>query len=644
MTTQTPTSFPAPLALPAAADSLTWIRDGCTGSLQRARDLVDALKSDCPADAPSVLRAWNDVQIELSNAVAAASVYAETNPDTAVREAADEAMQQINEFATDLGLDGELFAIFDGLSRDGLDGTAGRLLSRELRDFRRAGVDRDEQTRARLRELAQLELRASQEFGRNIREGVRCIRVDPDDLAGMPADWLASHQPGDDGLVTVTTDYPDSVPVGTFCEIPATRRAISFERLNVAWPANDEVLQRILTLRAEHAGLLGYADWADFTAETKMIGTGAAITEFIDRVAGLSEDAAARDKQILVDRVRQDDPSASDIYGYDLAYYGELVRKESYDVDAQRVRTFFDFDAVLQGLLTVTGRLFGLTWETIADANVWAPEVLGYDVLSGSTRIGRIYLDLHPRDGKFKHAAQFTLVEGIHDRQLPEGVLVCNFSRGLMEHSEVTTFFHEFGHLIHHVVGGDQDWLAFSGVATEWDFVEAPSQMLEEWAWDPGVLAMFAVDADGETIPADLVERMRTADDFGKGYLARTQMFYAALSVGIHQNRPDDLTRAVRVAQERYSVFPYIEDTHFHCAFGHLDGYSSGYYTYMWSLVIAKDMFSSFHADNLFEPHAAARYRDRVLAPGGSKDAADLIADFLGRPYTFDAYAAWLAQ
>lgn len=644
MTTQTTDSTAGALELPAPDDTMTWLGDRSRGSLERAREMVRSLKSEPPTDALTVLRAWNDIQVEVSNAAASAAVYSETNPEKDVREAADETMQQVDEFATDLGLDGELFAIFDALSSEGLTPTAARLLERQLRDFRRSGVDRDETTRTRLRELAQLELRASQEFGRNIREGVRSIRVSPHDLAGMPADWLASHEPDGDGLITVTTDYPDSVPVGTFCSVPATRRAISMERLNIAWPANDAVLQRLLELRAEHAGLLGYKDWADFNAETKMIRTGSAINEFIDRIVVASTDAAQRDKQIVLDRLRQDDPDAQDIYSYDLSYYSELVRKESYDVDAQLVRTFFRFDAVLQGLLTVTGRLFGLTWQAVPDAPVWAPDVAAYDVLRDGTRIGRIYLDLHPREGKYKHAAQFTLVEGIRGRQLPEGVLVCNFSRGLMEHSEVTTFFHEFGHLIHHVVGGGQEWVEFTGVATEWDFVEAPSQMLEEWAWDPAVLAEFAVDADGTVIPEALVRRMRTADDFGKGYLARTQMFYAALSVGIHQHRPEELTTAVREAQQRYSVFPYIEDTHFQCAFGHLDGYSSGYYTYMWSLVIAKDMFSAFHADDLFEPHVAARYRDRVLAAGGSKDAADLVADFLGRPYTFDAYAAWLAE
>ena len=206
------------------------------------------------------------------------------------------------------------------------------------------------------------------------------------------------------------------------------------------------------------------------------------------------------------------------------------------------------------------------------------------------------------------------------------------------------TLFHEFGHLVHHVLAGRQEWLRFSGVATEWDFVEAPSQMLEEWAWDADVLATFAQDAEGETIPAELVDRMRRADDFGKGYQARTQMFYAALSYDFHVNPTPDLTARLVELMERYSVFPYLPGTHMHTHFGHLDGYGSGYYTYMWSLVIAKDLFSAFDHEDLFDPEVAGAYRDKVLRQGGRKDAADLVEDFLGRPYTFDAYAAWLAE
>ncbi len=204
--------------------------------------------------------------------------------------------------------------------------------------------------------------------------------------------------------------------------------------------------------------------------------------------------------------------------------------------------------------------------------------------------------------------------------------------------------FHEFGHLVHHVLAGKQPWARFSGVATEWDFVEAPSQLLEEWAWDANVLRTFATDADGTPIPEDLVAKMRAADEFGKGYQARTQMFYAAVSYELHQDRGSDLTAQIRELQERYDLFPFIEGSHFHASFGHLTSYASAYYTYMWSLVIAKDLFAQFDTADLLAADVATRYRDTVLAPGGSKDAADLVADFLGRPYNADAFGRWLAS
>ena len=634
----------SPLVLPSPQEARAWLLQRCDDSLADAARTVSDLKAAEQLSAQQVVDAWNEIQIALGNASAAASVHSETHPDAAVREAGDDAMRRIDAFSTDLGLDRELSDIVGAVSDEGLDHDSARLLGRIRRDFHRSGVDRDEATRARLKELAELELAASQEFSRNIRDGVRQIRVRPEDLAGLPQDWLGDHPADDNGLVTVTTDYPDSVPLMSFCSNRATREAMTLERLNVAWPVNDKVLLRLIELRQERASLLGYATWADFDAEVKMIKTGTAIREFIDKIADAARDSALRDKEVVLQRLRQDVPDAADITSVDLAYYGEVVRKETYDVDAQLVRTYFNFGTVRQGLLDVTARLFGLSWVAVPDAPVWHSDVTAYDVVRDDERIGRIYLDLHPRDGKFKHAAQFDLVNGVTGRQLPEGVLVCNFTRGLMEHDEVVTLFHEFGHLIHHVVGGDQRYARFSGVATEWDFVEAPSQMLEEWAWDPTVLASFAKNAAGESIPAALVERMKKGEDFGKGYHARTQMFYAGLSHALYTAPQTDVTATLREQQERYSVFPYIPDTHFHCAFGHLDGYSSGYYTYMWSLVIAKDMFSAFDPQNLFDPQVAGRYRDTVLAPGGSRDAADLVADFLGRPYSFDSYADWLAR
>jgi thimet oligopeptidase len=637
---------PTPLTLPAPTDWLDWIGARGEEQLAQTRRLVDELKADPPTDPHEVLRIWNDAQTALSNAASIGSLFAEVHPDKAVRDRAEGVAQQVQKLDTDLGLDQELYAVFAGLDRSGLDADAARVLEHTLRDFRRSGVDRDEMTRARLRQLSEQAILLSQEFSKNLREDVRSIRVRPEQLEGLPQDWVDGHPAGDDGLVTVSTDYPDSIPFRTFARDADARRELTTAFLTIGHPANDDVLQRLFALRREWAALLGYETWADFDAEVKMIGSGAAIGEFIDRITELSTESAARDKQVLLDRLRQDRPDADDIDGADVLHYAELVRKERFAVDAQRVRTYFTFEQVRQGLLDVTGRLFGLTWTPVPreDAGTWHEDVATFDVSFDGEGLGRIHLDLHPRDGKYKHAAQFDLVRGVTGVQLPEGVLVCNFNRGLLEHDEVVTLFHEFGHLIHHVLGGHTPWVRFSGVATEWDFVEAPSQMLEEWAWDADVLATFARDAEGRTIPAELVAAMKEADDFGKGYQARTQMFYAALSYDLHVRETPDLTARLRELMDRYSVFPYIDGTHQQCSFGHLDGYSSAYYTYMWSLVIAKDMFSAFDREDLFDPEVAGAYRDKVLAQGGRRDAADLVADFLGRPYTFDAYAAWLAQ
>jgi len=646
--TDTQTPQPDPVDLPGGRDWLEWVTRHCNDQLDEARRQVGLVKAGS-SDAPVVLVAWNKAEIAIANA-GAVSLWAEVHPDAAVRDRADDLGQEVQKYVTELGLDRDLYAVFDRLASSydlsSLDADARRVLEHTLRDFRRAGVDRDDATRDRLRELSELGVKLSQDFGRNIRDDVRSIRVAPERLAGLPEDYRAAHAPDDDGLVTITTDYPDLVPFITFGADAEARHELALAQNNVAWPVNDQVLQDLLAVRRETADLLGYDSWPDYDTEVKMIGSGQAVAAFIDRVGEAAKERAGVEVGVLLERKRIDDPTADTVATYDSRYYSELVRREQYDVDGQVVRTYFPFEQVRQGLLDVTGRLFGLGWTPVPreDAGTWHDEVASYDVDLDGTRIGRIHLDLHPREGKFKHAAQFDLVKGIAGEQLAEGVLVCNFNRGLMEHDEVVTLFHEFGHLVHHVLAGQGTWARFSGVATEWDFVEAPSQMLEEWAWDADVLSTFARNEAGETIPADLVAAMRRADQFGKGLYAVQQMSYAARSYWFHAGPHDDLTSYGDELQRRYSVFPPLEGAHMHCAFGHLDGYSSGYYTYMWSLVIAKDLFSAFDPDDLFAPDVALAYRDKVLARGGSQDAADLVADFLGRPYSFDSWAAWLAE
>ncbi|GGF47778.1 Zn-dependent oligopeptidase [Marmoricola endophyticus] len=628
-----------PLALPTD-DWASWLADRAGGELRLAGTQVGALKE--AADDAVALEVWNDAMIALGNAFAVCSLLSSVHPDPSVVEQAERIEVEARAFSTDLFLDAEVFARLDAVDPSVLDEGGRRVLADALRDFRRSGVDRDDDVRERVRALDQRLTDLEQAFSRHIRDGRRTTRVPADALDGLPDDFVADHPVDADGQVTISTEYPDTHPFLAYCSDPEARHAVAATYYDLAHPANDQVLLDLLDTRHEKATLLGYAGFPDYDAETKMIGTGEAIAAFVDRIAAQSLDAGERDVAVLRERAAQDGVEQIDISNS--RYYSETVRREQYDVDAQQVRRYLDFGRVHDGLLAVTGRLFGLDYVPVdrGEARTWHEDVSTYDVVADGAHLGRIHLDLHTREGKYNHAAQFDLVPGVAGRQLPEGVLVCNFPRGLMDHDEVVTLFHEFGHLLHHVLAGHHSWVRFSGVATEWDFVEAPSQMLEEWAWSTEVLQTFATDEAGEPIPAALVEAMRAADEFGKGVQARTQMFYAALSYRLHEERPRDLTAAMFALYDTYSLVRPIPESHFYAGFGHLAGYTSAYYTYMWSLVIAKDMFSAFDAGDLFAPEVAHRYRDTVLVPGGSKDAADLVEDFLGRPYDTEAFTAWL--
>ncbi|UGT44923.1 Zn-dependent oligopeptidase [Nocardia yamanashiensis] len=629
-----------PLALPTS-DWAKWLDGYVREQLRIVGETMRALRGGAGVDTGQVLGLWNDGDIALRAADSAAGLFAEVHPDGEVRGLAEKLVQDIDRVKTDRDLDRVLYETVVRTDPAGLDAIGVRMREHVLRDFRRAGVDSDDATRARLRAISERLAVLEQDFRRTITEDVRTLRFAPEVFDGLPDDFVDSHAPGEDELVEVSTDYPDYLPFRTFARDADARRALTVEFESRGWPANNDVLHEILDLRDEKARLLGYSGWPDYDAEVKMIGTGAAIAEFLERISAAAADAGRRELGELLARRQVDDPAATGVDRSESGYYLELIRRERFDVDAREVRRYFDFQRVRTGLLDVTGGLFGVEYRPV-EVPVWHEEVTAYDVYTDGERRGRIYLDLHPREGKYKHAAQFDLVAGVTDRQLPEGVLVCNFSRGLMEHDHVVTLFHEFGHLLHHVLGGRQRWARFSGVATEWDFVEAPSQMLEEWAWDPTVLATFAVDDTGAPIPADLVARMREAHEFGKALGILTQVGYAAISYELHHDRPADHTAAVAAAMGRHSLIARVPDTHFQTSFGHLSGYTSGYYTYLWSLVIAKDLFSAFDPADLLDPAAAHRYRDRVLVPGGSRDAADLTADLLGRPFTFDAFRSWL--
>lgn len=624
--------------------------DGCRRDMQRARAEAERAKATGARDPAATLRAFDAAFAALGDAASRSSLARNVHPDAAMRDAAEAAEQQVDALSTELSLDRGLYEALRGLDVSGEDRATRHLVEKSLRDFRRAGVDRDDATQARVRALREELVRIGQEFGRNIKDDVRRVELDPAELEGLPEDWRRVHPPGPGGKVTVTTDNTDYVPFMTYARSERAREALWRQYRLRGHPRNLDVLSRMLARRAELARLLGYPSWAAYVTEDKMIGSAEAAADFVERIARAAEARMRRDHAQLLERKRKEAPGAERVEPWDSAYLQERVKAESYGFDSQSVRPYLEYAQVKQGVLDVTARLFGIGYRRV-DAPVWHDDVEAYDVLEGDRPLGRVFLDMHPREGKYKHYAQFTLASGQRDVKLPEGVLVCNFPRpgaqapALMEHGDVKTFFHEFGHLLHHVLGGHTRWAIQSGVATEWDFVEAPSQMLEEWVWDPEVLAGFARHVEtGEPIPADLVRRMKAADEYGKGLLVRQQMFYAATSLELHRRDPDglDTTALVAEMQERYTPFRHVEGTYFQESFGHLDGYSAIYYTYMWSLVIAKDLFGPFRAAGLMSRGPARRYREAILEAGGSRPAAELVQEFLGRPHSFDAYEEWL--
>ena len=622
--------------------------------LARARDILAALVGvSGKRTVANTLVPYDRLMRELDRAAAATSLVQKVHPDSTLRQAADRSDRKVSALATDVSLDRRVFDAVRTMDLDGADDVTRHYVGRILRDFRLAGVDRDAATRERIKALREELVVIGQEFDRNIRDDVRVVEVaSAAELEGLPPDYIAAHRPGPDGRIRITTEYPDVFPVLTYARSDDLRRRLRSEFDNRAHPANMAVLDRLIVRRHELARLLGYDSWADYALADKMVGSAARASEFIDQVVAASEGAAEREYRVLLEQKRKSDPDAADVGRWEIAYLRELVRRSEYDFDSQKVRPYFPYARVKQGVLDLAARLFGVTFRPMKDAPVWHSSVEGWEMYEGGRLTGRFYLDMHPRAGKFGHAAHFRIRTGTTDGALPESALVCNFpgdvpgDPGLMNHAEVETFLHEFGHLMHSLLAR-QRWNGVSGVRTEWDFVEAPSQMLEEWSWGPEVLAGFARHYEtGEPIPAGLVGQLERATRFGRALDVRTQMTYARISLSLYDRPPAavDTDSIVDAVTRAYQPIPPMPGTHMQASFTHLNGYSAFYYTYMWSLVIAKDLFSRFDRDDLMAEGPARRYRSVILERGGSAPAARMVEEFLERPFSFDAWRRWLEE
>lgn len=634
------------------ADSLKGVVDA---RVAHARALLDQMLAVTGTRTPAnTLTPYDDLLGELHVAASQARIMAALHPDEAVRKMGEELNRTVNALSAEITLRPDVYAAISAIDLQPADADTRYYVQRELRDFRLAGVDKPAEVRERVKVLRDELTARMDEFARNARNGRRTVTVGGvAELAGLPADFIKRVAQDGKAPITLTTDDIDARPVGAYARNAELRRRMMVEVYNIGAPANLNALRRILEVRYEIATLLGFENWAAYDAASRMSGDVQAITRFIDRIVEASGPKAAREHAELVSQKGREFPGEP-FHLWDRNYYSEMVRRASYDFDSQSVRPYFPFNGVLAGVLDVTSRVFGLTYEPDTSIPAWHPSVRVYSVRDGERLIGRVYLDLHRRTGKSATGANATLVRnGGPGRPVPESVLVASLpgdqpgDPGLMTHEEVRTLFHEFGHVVHRLIGGHHRWQRLSSTALERDFTEAPSQMLEEWTWDPRTLASFARHYQtGEPIPERLVLQMRRASEFGKGIDVRGQMVLAKVSLAYHDRDPRtlDTTALWHEIHNRYSATPYPDGSHREASFPHLaqSGYASTYYAYMWALVIAKDMFATFSGKDLLGAGAARRYREAVFAPGSSKPAADLVRDFLGRPFNADAWERWL--
>jgi thimet oligopeptidase len=623
----------------------------CDAYLARAAAIrADLEREKGPARIDTTFRKFDNLALVLGAASGDAGVVTQTSLDPATRDSGRSCAQKVEAVVTEISLSRPIYARLKAIDSKAAPADTRFVLERAIAQYDRAGVGSDSATRAKIRALQDRISENGIAFERNIADGRKEVAATPAELAGLPADYIAAHRPGPDGRVRISTDYPDLGPVMSYAADEGLRRRLFEANLQRAWPANDALLRKIFADRAELAALLGRPNYATLITEDKMIGSPANAGKFLDEIATVVETPARRDLGKMLARLKADDPAAATVPAWSTSYLSQLIRKEQYAVDPQEVRQYFAYDNVRDGILRLTQDLFQVQirkWDT----PLWAPGVEAYEMVEGGKVIGRFYMDNHPREGKYSHANVIPIRTGLAGRNVPVGILVCNFpagdhSTGLMEHRDVETFLHEFGHLLHLIFAGRQQWAQQGPFGLEWDFVEAPSQMLENWVWDYETLKSFAVDAKGEPIPAALVEKMNRARGFTEAFGDARQLGLSAASLAYHLSPPGDLdlSGVYRTAYDRYSPIPMPEGLHPQASFGHLTGYSAIYYTYMWSKTISTDLFTRFEREGLRNPATARRYRQMVLAPGSSKPAATLVSDFLGRPLSLDAYKARLAK
>ena len=602
----------------------------------------------------NTMRAYDEL---FSNFHAIASpiyLMAYTHPDSAIRNQAQEANTALSQFGNEISLNEDLYKAIKSYSNrmevDQLKSNQKKFLNESIIEFERNGFALSKSKRDQLKVIKDQLAVLSDQFSENIAAEDDFLEVGADDMEGLPVDYKKAHQQAG-GIYKIDLSYPSYGPFMKYSKSESARKALFMKYQNRAAPENLEVLQQLLEKRREMSNLLGYDSYSAYILADRMVQDPATVWEFEENLKDDLREKTQLDVAELQAAKKANGDGTDQIKPWDRSYYFNLLLKENYELDAEEVKQYFALDDVIKGLFDLTKILFDLEYKEILQPSVWQVDVRMFEVYQDKKLKGIFYLDLHPRANKYNHAACFSIINGRltpRGYQIPMASLVCNFPKAtsekpaLMPHSEVETFFHEFGHVLHQMLT-TAELHAQSGTNVARDFVEAPSQIFENWAWDYEVLKNFSRHyKSGQVLPKPLFDKMRAAKKVGSGISATGQVFLGTYDLTLHDqfdpNSGKTTTDVLRRVHNEVLPYPYQEGTYFQAAFGHLDGYGSSYYGYMWSLVYAQDMFSIFSENGILDNKTGLRYRDIILARGSSEKAINLVTEFLGRAPNNEAF------
>jgi thimet oligopeptidase len=604
----------------------------------------------------NTLLSLDDIYNELIIVYGSVYLMGSVHPDEDTRNSANESISVFGKFFNELGLDEELYRSVKEYSESeeakSLEGPKKKFLNETLLGFERNGFALSKEKRDQLNIYQDKLSDLSIAFSKNIAEYDDFLILSESEMKGLPEDYISARKT-DDGNYKVDLSYPSYQPFMKFAISEDARKQLYIKYNNRASDKNLDVLKEILIERQEMSSLLGYKTFADYQIEDRMAKTPKNVWDFENNLIDRVKEKARMDYNELLEVKRSftGDESVTVIQPWEASFYNNILLKEKYNLDQNLVKEYFELNNVLDGLFKISQHLFDVQFEEVEEASVWHKDVRMFNVIKDGKIISRFYLDLHPRPNKYSHAACFPMVKGkatSNGYQMPTATLVCNFPEAtsdkpaLMSHSDVETFFHEFGHVLHNVLSTSA-FSSFSGTSVKRDFVEAPSQIFENWAWDYEALSLFAKHyKTGELLPQALHEKMVAAKNVGSGLAALQQVYYGILDMTLHDkydpNGPESTTDVLKKLQNSITLYPYLEGTNFQAAFGHLVGYAAGYYGYLWSKVYADDMFSIFEKNGIMDKETGIRLRDIVLARGADKEEIELVKEFLQREPNQEAF------